>query len=128
MTDRRFKKKLKKIQKKGERQRKIRILENAYAQYYPDKKKKKVSNIMLVVIVVAVITYTIANFWLAYKTGTYMDSTLTTCFYAFWGSEILALSGIKVSKVKNNYSNTSYTPEEGSETITYDGSNDGACG
>ena len=43
----------KKSQKKGEQQRKISLLENAYAQYYPDKKKKKVSNIMLVVIVVA---------------------------------------------------------------------------
>lgn len=105
MTDRRFKKKLRKIQKKGEQQRKIALLEKAYAQYYPDKKKKKVSNIMLVVIVVAVVSYTVANFWLAYKTGAYMDSTLTTCFYTFWGSELVALAGIRTSKIFKGYNN-----------------------
>ena len=94
----RFKKKLKKIKRKGERQKVKYELEAQYARYYPSK-KRKVSNVMLVVIVSAIIAYTIANLWITYATGVAIDSTLTTCFYAFWGSELCALTGIKISKV-----------------------------
>lgn len=98
MEDKNFQKKLEKIRKKGERQKAKYELEAQYAEYYPGK-KRKVSNIMLTIIVVAIIMYTIANFWLTYATGTSMDSTLTTCFYAFWGSELIALATLKTSKI-----------------------------
>lgn len=127
MTDRKFKKKLKKIQKKGEQQRKISILENAYAQYYPDKKKKKVSNIMLVITVIAIVGYVIADFVLQYKVGVEVSPTITTCWFAFWSAEIFTLAGIKISKVKNNYDGISYF-SGGSMAESDMGSDDGACG
>lgn len=105
MTDKRFKKKLAKIHKQGERYKQEKELRDAYAKYYPDKKKKKVSNIVLVIVIIAVVVYTIANFWLAYQTGSYMDSTLTTCFYTFFGSELFLLAGIRTSKIIKGYGN-----------------------
>lgn len=98
MEDKSFQKKLEKIKKKGERQKAKYELEEQYAEYYPGK-KRKVSNIMLAIIVVAIVLYTVANFWLTYVTGVAMDSTLTTCFYAFWGSELIALATLKTSKI-----------------------------
>lgn len=123
MTDKRFKKKLKKIQKKGEQQRKIALLEKAYAQYYPDKKKKKVSNIMLVITVIAIVGYVIADFVLQYKMGVEISPTITTCWFAFWSAEIFTLAGIKISKVKNNYDGISHISESSQADYS-----DGACG
>lgn len=100
MNDKRFQKKLEKMKQKGERQKAKYELEEQYAEYYPHKTGKRVSNIMLVVIVTMILAYTAANFWLAAVSGTSMDSTLTTCFYAFWSAEILVLGGIKISKVR----------------------------
>lgn len=99
-----FKKKLKKIKIKGERQKIKYEIESKYAKYYPSKNGKKVSNIMLVIIVASIVIYTAASFWLAYKTGVSIDSTLTTCFYAFWTVEVLSLAGIRISKVRKETS------------------------
>ena len=99
MNDKRFQKKLEKIKKKGEHQKAKSELEAQYAEYYPRREGAKVSNVMLVVIVFAISAYTIANFWITYTNGATMDSTLTTCFYAFWGSELVLLAGIKTSKI-----------------------------
>lgn len=98
MSDKMFEIKLKMIEKRGERQKAKQEVIQKYAEYYPSS-KRKVSNIMLVVIVSAIIIYTVASFWLTYVTGVSIDSTLTTCFYAFWASEVVALMGIKCSKV-----------------------------
>lgn len=62
-------------------------------------KKKKVSNIMLVIIIIAIVLYTIANFLLQYFAGIEVSPTLTTAWFTFWGAEIVALAGIKISKV-----------------------------
>lgn len=99
MNAERFKRKLRKIRRKGEMYKKEKEIIDAYAEYWPDRKKRKVSNIMLAVSVAAIAFYTIASFWIQYKTGVPVDSTLTTCFYAFFGSELLAITGIKISKV-----------------------------
>lgn len=118
MSDKQFQRKLERLKKQGERQKAEWEILNDYAKYIPEKKKTKVSNIMLFVIVFAIIAYTIASFWLTYTTGACIDSTLTTCFYAFWGSEIIALTGIKISKVKHNFENLSDNydcPEENNE-------------
>ena len=112
MSERKFQKKLEKIRKQGERDKQEYELREAYAKYAPEKKKKKVSNILLFTIVVAITTYTVASFWLTYVTGVSIDSTLTTCFYTFWGSELVLLAGIKVSKVlkkpEDDYAETDY--------------------
>ena len=99
MHTKRFREQLRKIKLKGEQQKARQELINKYAAYYPHKNGKRVSNVMLAVIVFSIISYTIASFWLAYSTGVSIDSTLTTCFYAFWTVEICALAGIRISKV-----------------------------
>lgn len=99
MKQDKFKKKMKRIKQKGEQYKLKQQLIDTYAEYWPNKKKQRTSTIMLVVIVVAIIAYTIASFWVQYKTGIQIDSTLTTCFYTFWGSELVLLAGIKTSKI-----------------------------
>ena len=106
MSERKFKKKLEKIRKQGERNKQEYELREAYAKYAPEKKKKKVSNVMLVAIVIAIVGYAVANFYLQYNLGIEISSTLTTCWYAFWGSEIVALAAIKVTKTKHGASSS----------------------
>lgn len=67
-----------------------------------NKPKKKVSNIMLVLICTMIILYTVADFALQYFTSIEVSPTLTTAWFAFWGTEIIALAAIKTSKVKHN--------------------------
>ena len=105
MNDKRFQRKLEKIEKHGEQQKAMYELESQYTEYYPSKNGKKVSNVMLFIIVISIIIYTVASFWLAYATGVSIDSTLTTCFYAFWTVEILSLAGIRISKVRKETHN-----------------------
>ena len=66
------------------------------------KKKKKVSNIMLVVVCTMIILYAIATFALQYFTSVEVSPTLTTAWFAFWGSEAGFLTCIKISKVIKN--------------------------
>ena len=61
--------------------------------------KKKVSNIMLVVVCTMILAYTVASFVLQYHIGIEVSPTLTTAWFSFWGAELFALAGIKVSKV-----------------------------
>ena len=65
------------------------------------KPKRKVSNIMLVLICAMIILYTIADFILQYFTSIEVSPTLTTAWFAFWGTEIVALTAIKTSKLKH---------------------------
>lgn len=102
MNDKRFQKKLEKIKRHGERMKQEKELKDIYAQYYPVKKEKKVSNVMLVTIVIAIVGYAIANFVLQYQMGIEISSTLTTCWFSFWGVEIAALTSIKIIKTRNN--------------------------
>ncbi len=78
--------------------------------------KTGVSKIMLVIIVIAIILYTAADFFLQYKTGMEISATLTTCWFAFWGTEIVALAIIKTSKVKHGDKNNN---EEIEDCIDY---------
>lgn len=71
-----------------------------------NKPKKKVSNIMLVLICVMIILYTAANYALQYFTSVEVSPTLTNAWFAFWGTEIVALTAIKTVKVIKNKDNT----------------------
>ncbi len=112
MNEKKFQRKLEKIEKHGEQQKAIYELESQYAEYYPSKNGKKVSNVMLVIVVLAIVGYVIADFMLQYHTSVEISPTITTCWFAFWGSEILALAGIKISKVfKEKHSEDVYEEE-----------------
>ena len=108
MREKLFKLKLKRIKVRGERYKREYEAKKKYSQYVPERKKRKVSNILLVVVVVAIVSYTVANLWITYVTGMSVDSTLTTCFYAFFSSELFLLAGIKLSKIKNRQDDVSY--------------------
>ncbi len=116
MREKLFQWKLKRIQKRGERYKREQELQKAYAQYFPEKKKTKVSNIMLVIIIIAIVGYVAADFILQYKAGIEVSPTITTCWFVFWSTEIVALTGIKMSKVKHNYDTSSYGSEDESAT------------
>jgi hypothetical protein len=47
-----------------------------------------------------IILYTAANFALQYFTSIEVSPTLTTAWFAFWGTELIALAAIRTSKVK----------------------------
>ena len=128
MREKLFQWKLKRIEKRGERYKREYILKSAYAKYVPERKKRKVSNILLVVAVAAITVYTIANLWITYTTGVSIDSTLTTCFYTFWGSELFLLAGIRVSKIKNKYDNISYNEPSFIEDETGESEDENSCG
>lgn len=117
MNDKRFQKRLEKIKTNGERQKAKMELEAQYAEYYPHRKGAKVSNIMLVIIVAMITLYTIASFVLQMYTSVEISSTLTTCFYAFWGTELAMLAGIKTSKIlkKQDEDNEEDLPEDEGE-------------
>jgi hypothetical protein len=95
-----FRRKLRQIRRKGEQYKQIKELQDSYAEYWPDKKKRKVSNIMLAAVVSAIVGYAVASFWIQYRTGMPIDSTLTTCWFGFWTTEIIALTTIKNHKTK----------------------------
>lgn len=105
MNNKRFKRKLEKIKKRGEQYKQEKELRDSYAEYLPDRKKRKVSNVMLVTIVVAIVGYVLASFGLQYRTGLAVDPTVTTCWFAFWTAEIVALTTIKNNKTKYDRSN-----------------------
>lgn len=107
MREKLFQWKLRRLEKRGERYKREYKVKTMYIKYVPERKKRKVSNILLVIVVAAITIYTVANLWITYTTGVAIDSTLTTCFYTFWGSELFLLAGIRVSKIKNNYTNAS---------------------
>lgn len=99
VNDKRFQKHLEKLKRLGEQYKQAKEVKDMYAEYVPERKKKKVSNIMLVIAMVAIAAYAAANFALQYFTGVEVSPTLTTCWFTFWGTEIFALAGIKITKV-----------------------------
>jgi biotin transporter BioY len=83
-----------------------------------NKPKKKVSNIMLTLICIMIILYTVADFALQYFTSIEVSPTLTTAWFAFWGTEIIALAAIKTSKVKHGQTESEQPPEDSEEDLS----------
>lgn len=82
--------------------------------------KKKTSTIMLILICIMIIVYTVANFALQYFTTIEVSPTLTTAWFAFWGTELVALAAIKNQKVKYNYDNNNNVITNDEEVIEDD--------
>ena len=104
MNGNRFARRIRRIEIQGEQCKVEKELIDKYAEYWPDRKKRKVSNIMLVIIISAIIIYTIASFWIQYRTGTAVDPTLSTLYYGFWTVELISLTSIKNNKTKHSTS------------------------
>ena len=99
MNTEKFKRKLRRIRRKGEMYKKEKEVRDAYAEFWPNKRERKTSTVMLVIIVASIILYTVGAFFIQYHTGVEVSSTLTTCWFSFWGVEILAITGIRISKL-----------------------------
>ena len=67
------------------------------------KKKRSFADYIVFVSIFMVASFTIAAFMLQFRGMMEISSTLTTCWFAFWTVEIVALAAIRTSKVKNKY-------------------------
>lgn len=65
------------------------------------RRKRKVSSLSMYVVfsITMLITYTVAELLLSNINGT-LNDTLTTCFFATFGGEILTCAIIKIFKLK----------------------------
>lgn len=67
------------------------------------KKKRNFADYIVYISIAAVTLFTIAAFVLQFKGLMEISATVTTCWFAFWTVEIVALAAIRTSKVKHNY-------------------------
>lgn len=61
-----------------------------------DKKKCKFSKIIVVLCIVFIMIYTVVQVILSYLLGAEISPTLTTCVYAFFGTELASTAVIKI--------------------------------
>lgn len=81
----------------------------------------KFSKLIVFICIAAIISYTIAAILLQKYTLIELSPTLTTCVYAFFGTELLGLAGIKICDTKFVNTNTEIierkTVEEDSDAV-----------
>lgn len=82
-----------------ERKIKIEILK----LYLPFHFKFKFNKFAVVYTLVAITLYTIAAILLQKYTSVEISPTLTTCVYAFFGTELLSLASIKKTDTRTSY-------------------------
>lgn len=68
--------------------------------HIPFHLKPKFNKIIVTLSIVAIIAYTVAAIFLQKYTMTELSPTLTTCVYAFFGTELLGLASIKICDTK----------------------------
>lgn len=73
--------------------------------------KLKFNKLIVLLSIVAIILYTIAAILLQKNTLVELSPTLTTCVYAFFGTELLGLAGIKICDTKFTQCETSNATE-----------------
>lgn len=71
--------------------------------YFPLKISLKFNKLIVLISILSVISYVTAAIFIQKYTLTEVSPTLTTCVFAFFGTELLSLAGIKVfdSKFSN---------------------------
>lgn len=79
-----------------ERQLKLEILRLRF----PFRLNLKFNKLIVTLSIVAIISYTIAAILLQKYTMMELSPTLTTCVYAFFGTELIGLAGIKICDTK----------------------------
>lgn len=75
------------------------ILIGMIFMYLAYPRKIKTLTLFIVFSIIVILAYTVIEFIFNIKTGTSHD-TLTTCFYACFGGEILSCALIKIFKLK----------------------------
>ena len=124
MTKKEFDSRMKKIQLENEQielRNKLKAEKNKFKHFKISK--MNTSNKVLIASILAIVSFTIACLYIQYKTEIEVSSTLITLWYSFWTVEIVALTGIKITKViKGNdfLSDFEESLEEDEEEITDD--------
>ena len=93
--------------KRNERKLKLEILK----LYLPFRLTLKFNKLIVLLSIVAIILYTIAAIFLQKNTMIELSPTLTTCFYGFFGAELLSLASIKKYETKYTQCESSNIPE-----------------
>lgn len=62
----------------------------------------KFNKLIVLFCIVAIVSYTIAAILLQKYIGVEVSPTLTTCVFAFFGTELMGLAGIKIMDTKFN--------------------------
>ena len=77
------------------------------------KLKKRLNGLDMYVIfsIVMLIIFTIVTFVLSFKTGMTND-TLTTCFFGFFGGEVVTCALIKIFKLRSDNENISRNDDD----------------
>lgn len=83
-------------QKRNERILRYQIIKMSL----PFRLTLKFNKLIVLLSIVAIISYTVAAILLQKYTMTELSPTLTTCVYAFFGTELLGLAGIKICDTK----------------------------
>ena len=60
--------------------------------------KPKTSTVLIIIICIMIVLYTAANFILQYYTSVEVSPTLTNAWFTFWGTELVALAAIRITK------------------------------
>ena len=82
--------------KRKERNLKRQILKT----YFPFCLTVKFNKLIVLLSMITIISYTVAAILLQKCTMTELSPTLTTCVYAFFGTELIGLAGIKICDTK----------------------------
>lgn len=95
-------------------ERKKRIAERKYEErklkmeifktYLPFRFKFQFNKFIVIFCIAAIIAYTIAAILLQKYIQMELSPTLTTCVYAFFGTELIGLVGIKIVDTRSNKS------------------------
>ena len=92
-------------QKRNERILRYQIIKMSL----PFRLTLKFNKLIVLLSIVAIISYTIAAILLQKYTMTELSPTLTTCVYAFFGTELLGLASIKICATKFTQTESSIT-------------------
>lgn len=68
------------------------------------KGKKKFANFVVTLAIININLFTAGLFWLAMTDHMMVPDTLITCFFSFWGIEMLSLASIRKCKARYNQS------------------------
>ena len=78
------------------------------------KKKTKFSKLIIILSILHIDVF-ILGLFLLHLNNLYLSDTAITCFFSFWGLEMLSLAGIKIKKLKYDNSYESNLEEVNSE-------------
>lgn len=111
MTQRQHERNMQRLQKKKEivemKRDEWKLKKDIISLYMPFHFNIKFSKIIVLFCIVAIVTYTFAAIYIQKYTAIEISPTLTTCVYAFFGTELISMAGIKMvgTKFSNNSDN-----------------------